>query len=64
MLAEYLRFVEAYRHQFLWDNRQAQHVCYAFVDVWDCEELWVTMDRVSLNPPNVKNRDRGLIAPI
>ena len=56
-------FVEAYHHQFLWDNRQAQRVYDAFVDVWDCEELWVSLDRLNLNPPNVKNRDRGLIAP-
>ncbi|MEU4179359.1 phytanoyl-CoA dioxygenase family protein [Streptomyces sp. NPDC026589] len=54
-------FVEAYHHQLLWDSRQAQRVYDAFVDVWDCEELWVTLDRLNLNPPNVKNRDRGLI---
>lgn len=56
-------FVEAYHHQFIWDNRQAQRVYDAFVDVWDCEEQWVSLDRLNLNPPNVKNRDRGLIAP-
>jgi hypothetical protein len=56
-------FVEAYHHQLMWDNRQAQRVYDAFVDVWDCEELWVTEDRLNLNPPNVKNRDRALIAP-
>jgi hypothetical protein len=56
-------FVEAYHHQFLWDSRQAQRVYDAFVDVWDCEELWVTLDRLNLNPPNIKNRDRALIAP-
>ena len=56
-------FVEAYHHQLLWDNRQAQRVYDAFVDVWDCEELWVTLDRLNLNPPNVKNRDRALIEP-
>ncbi|GAA4943549.1 hypothetical protein GCM10023238_06830 [Streptomyces heliomycini] len=33
----------------------------AFVDVWDCEELWVTLDRLNLNPPNVRNRSRSLI---
>ncbi|MFB6841581.1 phytanoyl-CoA dioxygenase family protein [Streptomyces sp. NPDC056361] len=54
-------FVEAYHHQLLWDNRQAQRVYDAFVDVWDCEELWVTLDRLNLNPPNVRNRDRALI---
>jgi hypothetical protein len=56
-------FVEAYHHQLIWDNRQAQRVYDAFVDVWDCEELWVTLDRLNLNPPNIKNRDRALIAP-
>ncbi|WP_405591407.1 phytanoyl-CoA dioxygenase family protein [Streptomyces sp. NBC_01190] len=56
-------FVEAYHHQLMWDSRQAQRVYDAFVDVWDCEELWVTLDRLNLNPPNVKNRDRALIAP-
>ncbi|MFE5596263.1 phytanoyl-CoA dioxygenase family protein [Streptomyces sp. NPDC056549] len=56
-------FVEAYHHQLLWDSRQAQRVYDAFVDVWDCEELWVTQDRLNLNPPNVRNRDRALIEP-
>lgn len=56
-------FVEAYHHQLIWDSRQTQRVYDAFVDVWDCEELWVTLDRLNLNPPNVRNRDRKLIAP-
>ncbi|MFK0291916.1 phytanoyl-CoA dioxygenase family protein [Streptomyces sp. NPDC090442] len=56
-------FVEAYHHQYLWDSRQAQRVYDAFVDVWDCPELWVTLDRLNLNPPNIHNRDRALIAP-
>ncbi|GAA2997172.1 phytanoyl-CoA dioxygenase family protein [Actinokineospora diospyrosa] len=56
-------FVEAYHHQLLWDSRQTQRVYDAFVDVWDCAELWVTLDRLNLNPPNVGNRDRALIAP-
>ncbi|WP_329567497.1 phytanoyl-CoA dioxygenase family protein [Kitasatospora sp. NBC_01266] len=56
-------FVEAYHHQLIWDSRQSQRVYDAFVDVWDCEELWVTLDRLNLNPPNVRNRDRALIAP-
>lgn len=54
-------FVEAYHHQLIWDSRQAQRVYDAFVDLWDCEELWVTLDRLNLNPPNVRNRDRALI---
>ena len=56
-------FVEAYHHQLIWDSRQHRRVYDAFVDVWDCEQLWVTLDRLNLNPPNVKNRDRALIAP-
>ncbi|MGI5404792.1 phytanoyl-CoA dioxygenase family protein [Streptomyces sp. CA-135486] len=56
-------FVEAYHHQLIWDSRQTQRVYDAFVDVWDCEELWVSLDRLNLNPPNVRNRDRALIAP-
>ncbi|WP_030901790.1 phytanoyl-CoA dioxygenase family protein [Streptomyces sp. NRRL F-5126] len=54
-------FVEAYQHQLIWDSRQAQRVYDAFVDLWDCEELWVTLDRLNLNPPNIKTRDRALI---
>lgn len=56
-------FVEAYHHQLIWDSRQTRRVYDAFVDVWDCEELWVTLDRLNLNPPNIKNRSRSLIAP-
>ncbi len=56
-------FVEAYHHQLIWDSRQTKRVYDTFVDVWDCEELWVSLDRLNLNPPNVKNRDRSLIAP-
>ncbi|MDQ0771823.1 phytanoyl-CoA dioxygenase family protein [Streptomyces aurantiacus] len=54
-------FVEAYHHQHLWDSRQTERVYDAFVDVWDCEELWVTLDRLNLNPPNRGNRSRSLI---
>lgn len=43
--------VEIYNHQYLWDNRQVQRVYDAFVDVWDMEELWVSIDRANLNPP-------------
>jgi hypothetical protein len=44
--------VEIYNHQFLWDNRQHPRVYNAFVDLWDREDLWVTIDRANLNPPN------------
>jgi hypothetical protein len=43
--------VEIYNHQYLWDNRQSQRIYDAFVDIWDMEDLWVTIDRANLNPP-------------
>ena len=51
--------VEMYNHQRLWDNRQTQRVYDAFVDIWDSEELWVTIDRANLNTPNVGARGFG-----
>ncbi|MEU3979329.1 phytanoyl-CoA dioxygenase family protein [Streptomyces sp. NPDC026672] len=54
-------FVEAYHHQLIWNSRQTPRVYDAFVDVWDCEELWVTLDRLNLNPPNRGSRSRSLI---
>ena len=48
--------VEIYNHQALWDNRQEQRVYYAFVDIWDDEKLWVTIDRANLNTPNRSGR--------
>ncbi|PNQ53695.1 phytanoyl-CoA dioxygenase, partial [Vibrio agarivorans] len=56
-------FAEVYHHQLLWDSRQSKKVYEAFVDIWDCEELWTTLDRVNLNPPNKFNRSRNLIKP-
>ena len=48
--------VELYNHQCLWDNRQHPRIHDAFVDIWDQEELWVTIDRANLNPPNRDTR--------
>jgi hypothetical protein len=44
--------VEIYNHQYLWDSRQYPRVYNAFVDIWDREDLWVTIDRANLNTPN------------
>lgn len=44
--------VEIYNHQYLWDNRQQPRIHDAFVDIWDREDLWVTIDRANLNTPN------------
>jgi hypothetical protein len=43
--------LEIYNHQYLWDNRQVRRIYDAFVDIWDREDLWVTIDRANLNPP-------------
>jgi hypothetical protein len=43
--------VEIYNHQYLWDNRMEQRVYDAFVDIWDIEDLWVSIDRANLNVP-------------
>lgn len=43
--------VEVYNNQRLWDNRQAQRVYDAFVDIWGIEKLWVSIDRANLNFP-------------
>ena len=51
--------VEIYNHQLLWDNRQEQRVYDAFVDIWDDENLWVTIDRANLNTPNKSGRAFG-----
>lgn len=54
--------VEIYNHQYLWDNRQVQRIYDAFVDIWDMEELWVSIDRANLNPPKqVPGNPHGFI---
>ncbi len=42
---------ELYHHPIMWDNRQQPRVYGAFADIWDTEALWVSIDRVNLNPP-------------
>jgi len=42
---------ELYQHQTLWDNRQHPRVYGAFADIWKTDKLWVSIDRVNLNPP-------------
>lgn len=43
--------VELYQHQTLWDNRQHPRIHEAFAQIWGRRDLWVTIDRVNLNPP-------------
>jgi len=51
--------VEIYNHQFLWDNRTMPRIYDAFVDIWDTEDLWVSIDRANLNTPNRGKRASG-----
>ena len=44
--------VELYQHQALWNNRQHPRVYGAFADIWNNEKLWVSLDRVNMNPPD------------
>jgi ectoine hydroxylase-related dioxygenase (phytanoyl-CoA dioxygenase family) len=54
--------LEIYNHQYLWDNRMEQRIYDVFVDIWDREDLWVTIDRANLNPPKkVKGNPNGFI---
>lgn len=45
-----------YHHQSLWDNRQHPRVYQAFADIWQREDLWVSLDRANMNPP-ARQRD-------
>ena len=49
--------VECYNNQVLWNNRQNPKVYNSFVDIWDREDLWVTIDRANLNTPNRNGRE-------
>jgi hypothetical protein len=54
--------LEIYNHQALWDNRMERRIYDAFVDIWDREDLWVTIDRANLNAPKkVKGNPNGFI---
>ena len=51
---------EMYQHQALWDNRQYPRVYQAFAEIWETEQLWATIDRASMSPPDRTNsKDAG-----
>jgi ectoine hydroxylase-related dioxygenase (phytanoyl-CoA dioxygenase family) len=43
--------VEIYQHQALWNNRQHPKIHQAFSEIWDREDLWVSLDRANMKPP-------------
>lgn len=44
-------FVPLYHHPALWANRRAPRVHKAYAQVWGTADLWPSVDRCSLNPP-------------
>ena len=42
---------EMYQHQAIWDNRQHPKVYGAFRDIWERDDLWVSLDRANMKPP-------------
>ncbi|EAR10720.1 phytanoyl-CoA dioxygenase family protein [Reinekea blandensis] len=57
--------VEMYHHPAMWQVRQHRAMYDLFVDIWDREDLWVSIDRANLNTPNRGPRaltdDQGFI---
>lgn len=44
--------IEMYHHPALWAIRQLPKIYGAFVDIWNSEKLWTSIDRCNLNVPN------------
>jgi hypothetical protein len=43
--------LQFFHHPTLEANRQSQRIKKAFAQIWGTDDLWVTVDRVSFNPP-------------
>jgi hypothetical protein len=50
-------FLELYQHQALWDLRTDEQVYGVFRDLWEQEDLWVSVDRVGYKPPQRADLD-------
>lgn len=49
--------IEMYHHQSMWNNRQNPKVHQAFSEIYGSEKLWVSLDRVNMNPPATADWD-------
>lgn len=49
--------IEMYHHQSMWDNRQNPKIHQAFSEIYGTEKLWVSLDRVNMNPPATADWD-------
>ena len=47
----FLGAVELYHHQTFWDNRQFPRLYRAFSEIWGRDDLWVSIDRANMTPP-------------
>jgi hypothetical protein len=43
--------VEMFHHPSMWDNRSHPRLYQAFAELWNNENLWVSIDRVNMKPP-------------
>ena len=54
--------IEMYHHPAMWAIRQLPRIYGAFVDIWNTEKLWTSIDRCNLNVPNRREFDfKGFI---
>lgn len=49
--------VEMYHHQAMWNNRQHPNIYQAFRELLGAPNLWVSLDRVNMNPPATPDWD-------
>ena len=49
--------IEMYHHQSMWNNRQNPKVHQAFSEIYGSDKLWVSLDRVNMNPPATADWD-------
>ena len=50
--APFMGAVELYHHQTFWDNRQFPRLYRAFTEIWGRDDLWVSIDRANMTPPD------------
>lgn len=49
--------VQMFHHQAMWDVRQYPRIHQAFSELYETEKLWVSLDRLNMNPPALPEDD-------
>jgi ectoine hydroxylase-related dioxygenase (phytanoyl-CoA dioxygenase family) len=49
--------VQMFHHQSMWDVRQYPRIHQAFSEIYGTEKLWVSLDRLNMNPPALPEDD-------